>query len=377
MIAAEDHLLVIECAITLGSAKLVGPLQQLAAERCNTAWRNYIIGPTPARLNKFKEVYEKLRQTLDTEGLLRRAEEKSEEFSSGLKIKVVRLSLQAQDLLNISKKQTANQAIQASRERVAAAVQTVESNLADTLETLAQKLAILRGTPQPESNTEREEAAFAAVGAIFDNGNLEQQLWVQPCTNAMKDLTRAMETLSNLLNVKAPALPAHEANRALPAAEITDAELVGHDSVINPEYARELGLVKKELRAFPEADHLIQEIVKKKLDPNTDAGKLRLCEEWPADCPPPFMPLPNYWNKFYPGVKYPDWFEEDHNREKQWSFINVQRLFAGTIVANLTGDKNKPLIPRFKQEAVFMADRADANWDEVENGVKKLQTENH
>lgn len=152
------------------------------------------------------------------------------------------------------------------------------------------------------------------------------------------------------------------------------ATVEGYDVVINAEYARELGLVKKELRAVPEANRLIEEIVSKKLDPNTDAGKKRLCKEWPEDCQPLFVPLPNYWNKFYPGVKYPEWFTEDRSREKQWSFINVQRLFDGKIVSNLTGE-GKPFLPHFNEEAVFISDRHDEDWDKEEDGKKKLQTE--
>lgn len=373
----ENQLLVIECAVTLGNAKLVGPLQQLAAERCDKVWRNYLSEPTPARLVKLKQVYEKLRQALDVEGLFRHAEERAEEFESSLKEKIARQALVAQDLLLISKKKKDNPGLQLAHNSVEAAAQAVQAAFNETMETLAQKLALLRGVPQPEGDKQQNETAFAAVSAIFDDDNLEQQLWVQPCANAMKELTQAMEALSKLLNVKAPALPAHEASRALPAAEeITDAELVDYDSAIDPEAARELGLAKKELRAFPEAGRLINEIVEKKIDPKTEPGKKRLSEEWPEDCPPPFVPPEKYWNKFYPGIPFPpvsQWVSKENG-----DFCYVEQIAEGKIIANLTGKKNKAFLPRFNGEMVYASSQPDEDWDAVDKNEKnKLQTESH
>jgi hypothetical protein len=84
--------------------------------------------------------------------------------------------------------------------------------------------------------------------------------------------------------------------------------------------------------------------------------------------------MEKYWTKFYPGVSYPAWFVEDRSREKQWSFINAQRLFDDKIVSNLTGE-GKPFVPHFDKEEVFISDRQDVDWDnEVKRGTKKLQT---
>ncbi len=373
--AATNQLLVIECAVTLGSAKLVGPLQQLAAKNCAKVWQRYIADPAPERLAKLKQAHESLQQSLDVEGLVRRAEENADGLEAALTKRATLQGIAANDLLATQSARQAEPAMQAARAAVEVAAKTVQETVQAALNTLAEKLATLKQTTQQSgSDVDLDGNAFAAVSAIFDNGNLARQPWVQNCDNALEALAKAMQVLSKMLNVRME-LPPHEAAAPLPAHEIVDAELADYDNEINPEVARELGLVKKELRAFPEATQLIREIVEKKCDPNTKDGQEHLCAMWPEDCPPPFVPPEGkWWHKFYPETPYPVAFSQDER--KKGNFWYVEQLYAGTIVANLEGEK-QPFVPEYGEQTVFVPSRPDEDWDATTGKQKKLQTEDY
>ena len=131
----------------------------------------------------------------------------------------------------------------------------------------------------------------------------------------------------------------------------------------NETEALRLGLEKLEIRAYPLAQRLIEQVVDNSIDITAPQAQEQFVRAWFSanpDLPPPCVPNEKLWNELYPDKPYPPGIDK-----KAGDFWYLTQLKSRKIVQNLEGAPQSAM-PQFNKDEVILVD----NYTETDHNAK-------